>query len=267
MGALHAGHGSCVKIARGAGDCLVVSIFVNPTQFGPNEDFDSYPQTMDEDLSLCREWGCDAVFTPTASEMYPDAEPEWIEPGPAAEPLCGRTREGHFRGVTTVVGRLFDLVDPDVAVFGQKDAQQAIVISEMVDRLNVPVRLLISPIVRDDDGLALSSRNARLSPEERLRAVALPNALEYGLEMLSGGEINPRKIRAAVIKRLNDHGVDRVDYVELLRVPELTTIERVEGKVLLAAAVHAGPVRLIDNRVIRVTDGRVAEVPLFDSGH
>ena len=264
MGALHAGHQSCIEIARNAGECLVVSIFVNPTQFGPNDDFDSYPQSIDEDLARCREWGCDAVFTPSVSEIYPEWPPAWIERGPAAEPLCGKIREGHFRGVTTVVNRLFDLVEPDVAVFGQKDAQQAIVILEMVSRLGLPIRMLVSPVVRQEDGLALSSRNLRIRPEDRPRARALHKALNHGLEILSAGEINPRKICAAVIKRLNDDGIDRVEYVELLRVPELTGIDRVEGHVLLAAAVHVGSVRLIDNRVVRVADGHVSEVPLFD---
>ena len=266
MGALHAGHRSCIDIAGKAGDCLVVSIFVNPTQFGPNEDVDSYPRVIDEDLARCREWGCDAVFFPSVSEMYPESRTVvWVEPGPAAEPLCGRTRAGHFRGVTTVVKKLFDVVEPDIAVFGQKDAQQAIVIRDMVRRLNLPVRLLVSPIIREKDGLALSSRNRGLTSDERQRAVALNNALGHGLKILSAGEINPRKICEAVIKRLNDDGVDRVEYVELLRVPELTGIERVEGKVLLAAAVHVGSVRLIDNRVIRVAaDGRVSEAPLLD---
>lgn len=265
MGALHAGHRSCMDIARKAGDCLVVSIFVNPTQFGPNEDIDSYPHALDEDLARCHEWGCDAVFSPSVSEMYPESHTVWVEPGPAAEPLCGRTRKGHFRGVTTVVRKLFDVVEPDIAVFGQKDAQQATVIREMVRQLNLPVRLLVSPIIREEDGLALSSRNRRLTRDERPRAVALHHALGYGLKILSGGEINPRKICEAVIKRLNDDGVDRVEYVELLRVPELSGIERVEGKLLLAAAVHVGSVRLIDNRVVQVAaDGQVSEAPLFD---
>ncbi|UCG52439.1 MAG: pantoate--beta-alanine ligase [Candidatus Latescibacterota bacterium] len=264
MGALHPGHGSCIEIAREIGDVVVVSIFVNPTQFGPTEDLDRYPNTLDADLENCRSWGVDVVFVPEASEIYPAEQKFWVEIGKFSEPLCGRTRVGHFRGVATVVLKLFNIVDPDVAVFGQKDAQQAVVIREMARQLNLPVRIALSPTVRETDGLAWSSRNRYLGPEERERASSIYQALLFGKKMLVDGERRPETITEGVRKRLDDSGIDGVEYVELVDAASLGVLDEANGKVLLAVAVKIGTTRLIDNLVLEIgVDGVVTETMLF----
>ncbi|MDH3215605.1 MAG: pantoate--beta-alanine ligase [Candidatus Krumholzibacteria bacterium] len=264
MGALHEGHASCIEIARELGEFLVVSIFVNPTQFGPGEDLDNYPSTVQRDISKCDEWGCDVVFAPSVAEIYPVDQSTWVSPQGMSEALCGKTRPGHFRGVATVVLKLFNIVQPDVAVFGQKDAQQALIIRDLIRQLNLPVDIRLSPVVREADGLACSSRNAYLSAEERKRAAGIYEALQAGLEMLAGGERSPQAICREVHHRLESRGIRDIDYVELLNAQSLTPIQRAAGDVILAAAARVGKTRLIDNVVMRVGSGDVVEeIPLF----
>lgn len=263
MGALHDGHRACVDVARKHGDVLVVSIFLNPTQFAPGEDLDKYPADRDRDLELCRSWGCDVVFTPTVKEMYPEPQTVWVEPGDLAEPLCGRSRPGHFRGVATVVAKLFTAVDPDVAVFGQKDAQQALIIRAMVRQLGFPVALKLAPTVREKDGLAISSRNAYLSAGERALAPAFHRALERGQQAVAAGERDPAAVVSTVDTALDDAGVREVEYVELLDTKSLKAVDRVSGRVILAGAVRIGATRLIDNIVLDVTDAGTQAVLLY----
>lgn len=264
MGALHKGHKSCIDIARSLADVLVVSLFVNPTQFGPGEDLNSYPRPIDRDLGHCRDWGCDVVFLPTVDEMYPIAQDIWVSGGRLSKPLCGRARLDHFRGVATVVAKLFNIVQPDVAVFGQKDAQQALVIREMVRQLHFPVELRLSPIVREADGLAVSSRNAYLRPAERVLATGLYGSLCHGRDAVIDGERDPVRLCQRIRETLCSGGILNVEYVEVLRVEGLVSPETLEGRFLLAAAVHVGSTRLIDNLVIEVgPDGGVSEVELF----
>ena len=254
MGALHGGHRSCVDVARAAGDVVVVSIFVNPTQFGPGEDFEKYPRPIDADLEMCREWGVDMVFAPTAAEMYPVAQSVWVEVTGLTDTLCGKSRSGHFRGVTTVVMKLFGAVRPDVAVFGQKDAQQAVVINEMVRQLSYPVDIALSETVREPDGLAVSSRNRYLSPSDRARAAGIHRALRAGFELIAEGERTPSAVVDAVRRSLDGSGIEDIEYVELVNTGDLRPPRRVVGRVLLAVAARVVGTRLIDNIVIDVDD-------------
>jgi len=265
MGALHDGHGACVKLARSVADARVVcSIFVNPTQFGPGEDVEHYPRSLDADLARLEAWGCDAVFVPGVDAIYPEPQRAWVTVEGIADPLCGRFRPGHFRGVATVVAKLFHLVRPDAAVFGQKDAQQALVIRAMVRGLDFRVRLLVARTVREADGLAMSSRNAYLSVPERTTAAALFGSLSAARTALESGERQPRAIERAAQDVLRAAGIERIDYVEMRSADDLSALERVEGHVILALAAWVGRARLIDNMVFDV-DGRavVADAPLF----
>jgi pantoate--beta-alanine ligase len=265
MGALHDGHGACVKLARSVADARVVcSIFVNPTQFGPGEDVEHYPRSLDADLARLEAWGCDAVFVPGVDAIYPEPQRAWVTVEGIADPLCGRFRPGHFRGVATVVAKLFHLVRPDAAVFGQKDAQQALVIRAMVRGLDFRVRLLVARTVREADGLAISSRNAYLSVPERTTAAALFGSLSAARAALESGERQPRAIERAAQDVLRAAGIERIDYVEMRSADDLSALERVEGHVILALAAWVGRARLIDNMVFDV-DGRavVADAPLF----
>jgi pantoate--beta-alanine ligase len=266
MGALHDGHGACVELARAVASARVVcSIFVNPTQFGPSEDVTRYPRTIDADLAKLGAWGCDAVFVPSVDEMYSEPQRAWITVDEIAEPLCGRFRPGHFRGVATVVAKLFHLVRADVAVLGQKDAQQALVIRAMVRALDFPVRLRLARTVRESDGLAMSSRNAYLSPHERTTASALCRGLSAARSMLEAGERDARAIEKSAADVLRAAGIDRIDYVEVRRADDLSALERVEGHAILALAAWVGHARLIDNMVFDVNQRAVvSDVALFD---
>lgn len=263
MGALHDGHRSCIEIARDKADVVVVSIFVNPTQFGPGEDLDAYPRTLEDDLERCRAWGCDVVFLPSSAEIYPSVQRVWIDVGRIAEPLCGPARPGHFRGVATVVAKLFHIVCPDIAIFGQKDAQQALVIRDLVEQLNLPIHLELSPTVRKADGLALSSRNRYLTDADRARAAGLYAALSQGRACLEAGERDPARVCRVVREGLSARGIEDVEYVELLSVDSLTPTAPVQGRVILALAVRIGSTRLIDNIVLEVGLETVAEAPLY----
>ena len=248
MGYLHDGHLSLIKKARRENDIVIMSNFVNPLQFGPKEDFATYPRDLDRDNKLAESAGVDYVFAPTTEEMYPQGYDTYVEvKGPITEKMCGKSRPGHFKGVTTVVLKLFFIAQPDHAYFGQKDAQQAIVVRKMVSDLNIPVKIITCPIVREKDGLALSSRNTYLSQEERAQALALPRALSAGRDMIIKGETDPQKVRLHIKQILESSPGIRVDYVEVVDGNDLSDLSVIKGKVLLAAAVYVGKTRLIDN--------------------
>lgn len=253
MGYLHQGHLSLATRARQDNDVVVMSNFVNPLQFGPKEDFATYPRDLDRDNRLAENVGVDYIFAPAGEEMYPEGYNTYVEvKGEATEKMCGRSRPGHFLGVTTVVLKLLLITQPDRAYFGQKDAQQAIVIRKMADDLNLPVEIVTCPIVREEDGLALSSRNTYLSAAERKSALALPQALAAGKQMMEKGEREAAAVRQEILQVLESAPGIRADYVEV--VDGLTLEEKpvLEGKVLLAAAVYVGKTRLIDNIVLEV---------------
>lgn len=249
MGALHEGHLSLVRASRAECDVTVVTIYVNPTQFGPQEDFARYPRTLADDLQLLRGLA-DLVFAPTDEAMYPAGYATWVEVGSVAEPLEGACRPGHFRGVATVVLKLFNLVGPDVAYFGQKDYQQALVIRRMVADLNVPIQIRVCPIVREPDGLAMSSRNRYLKPEERGRARVLWQSLQKAAELVAQGERNAAAIAAQMRQTILSAGEVRIDYVALVDPETLQPVEAVQRPTLAAVAVRIGTTRLIDNALL-----------------
>lgn len=265
MGALHRGHGACVERARESEGALVVcSIFVNPSQFAPGEDFQRYPRTLETDAALLSDWKCDVLFAPPVAAMYPEPQSLWVEPGPPAAPMCGRFRPGHFRGVATVVAKLFHVVDPDLAVFGQKDAQQALVVRSMVTQLNMPVALWLTRTVREEDGLAVSSRNTYLDPFQRRQAASLFGALSAARRAIESGERNARRIEAIATDVLQRSSLRKIDYVELRGAHDLSALEAAKGRVILAIAAYAGGTRLIDNMVFDVRGDAVdADVMLF----
>jgi pantoate--beta-alanine ligase len=253
MGALHRGHGACIAVARATPDALVAaSIFVNPSQFSPGEDFQKYPRTLDADMEHLRRWNCDVLFAPAPEVMYPEPQGVWVEAGGVAEPLDGRFRPGHFRGVATVVAKLFHIVRPDVAVFGQKDAQQALVIRALVRQLALDIELHLARTVREEDGLAVSSRNVYLSAQERVQAGTLFKSLEAARRSLESGERNPRSVEASATDTLRSAGL-RIDYAGCGRRRSFRFGRR-EGPRYTAIAAHVGTTRLIDNMVFDVHD-------------
>jgi pantoate--beta-alanine ligase len=252
MGALHAGHLSLVEKAKEHGDFVVLSIFVNPTQFGPNEDLDRYPKTLQADVAASREAGAQLVFAPSADAMYLPGDEARVRVSDSAAHLCGARRPGHFEGVCTVVAKLFNLVGPCAAVFGRKDFQQLRVIQRMVADLMMPVEVVGSPIVREPDGLAMSSRNAYLSASQRKRALVLSQALSRAVELFDSGERSPESIRA-LARKLCESQADSIDYVEVVdekSVVPLAPGTRIEERAVVAIAVHVGPTRLIDNVIL-----------------
>jgi pantoate--beta-alanine ligase len=250
MGALHEGHLSLIRRVREVADLVVVSIFVNPTQFGPNEDLASYPRDLPADVDLCIREGVQVVFAPEPEDLYPPGSHTFVDVFELSARLEGESRPGHFRGVATVVLKLLNAVNPHVVAFGQKDAQQAIVIRRMIQDLMLDVETLVLPIVRDDDGVALSSRNVRLSPDERKAARAIPRALEAAQAAVAAGERDGPKLVKAAQAALEQDPLLRVDYVALVDTDKLEPVTRIEGETLLAVAVYAGAVRLIDNVVL-----------------
>lgn len=246
MGALHAGHGALVRQSATECGSTVVSVFVNPTQFDDSEDLRLYPRSLQSDVALCDQWGADIVFAPEAEEMFPGEARTWVNVGGLTEHLCGKFRPGHFRGVATVVAKLFNIVQPDRAYFGQKDAQQLAVIRRMVRGLDFPVEVRAVSTVREADGLALSSRNSRLSREHRTLAPRLWQALRAADDLAAAGERDPDAIRDRGITIL-DHPDIRVEYFDVVDANTLQPVDRVEREVLLAAAIWLGSVRLIDN--------------------
>jgi pantoate--beta-alanine ligase len=249
MGFFHGGHLSLMRAARSANATVVVSLFVNPTQFGPNEDLDAYPRDEARDLQRADAEGVDIVFAPTVEEVYPTGFDTTVEVGGLTESLEGAARPGHFRGVTTIVTKLLNIVGPDAAYFGQKDAQQALVISKLVRDLNIPVRIEVCPTVREPDGLAMSSRNAYLDDEERQRATALSRALRAAEQVVADGRIDAASVVGAARHELDAAGIDP-EYLELRSLTDLTPAERVNGSTLLAVAARAGRARLIDNTLL-----------------
>jgi pantoate--beta-alanine ligase len=256
MGALHAGHGALIDRARCESEFVVVTIFVNPIQFDRKEDYERYARSIDADRLFCEERGVDAIFAPTVAEMYPEPLSTFVEVPDLAQHLCGAFRPGHFRGVATVVAKLFNVVQPDAAYFGEKDAQQLAIIQRMVHDLNFPIRIVPVPTVREADGLALSSRNTRLSPEQRSAAPALFQALREGERLIAAGERDPGVVKAAIIELLRKEPALELEYLEVVdeRMQPVTVIST---DVRLAAAVWAGSTRLIDNLLCRFVSGGV----------
>ncbi|HEX2168320.1 MAG TPA: pantoate--beta-alanine ligase [Longimicrobiales bacterium] len=251
MGALHEGHLQLCDIARRHADAIVLSIFVNPLQFGPTEDFDRYPRDFERDAKLVAARGVDLIFAPPAAEVYPDGTAQVRVHAPAlSDVLCGRFRPGHFEGVLTVVAKLFNMVRPDCAVFGQKDLQQAALIRRMVRDLDFAIDVVVGPIVREEDGLAMSSRNAYLSAEERRSALALHRALESAQQAFERGAGTPREVAAAAAAILDAEPGVSPQYVEVVDPDSLTTPDRVARGHAVAVAAHVGGTRLIDNHVL-----------------
>jgi len=250
MGALHEGHLSLVRAARERADVVVATIFVNPTQFGPSEDLGKYPRTLEADLRALANNGCDWVFVPQPSEMYPQGFSTFVEPPSVASPLEGVCRPGHFRGVATVVLKLLEIVPADVACFGQKDYQQALVIRRMAEDLNLPVEIVTCPIVREPDGLAMSSRNRYLSPGERGQGLALSRALKEADRLVRAGERSARAIEAVMRNILADSGIDRIDYATVADAETLSEIARIDGRAVALIACYVGATRLIDNQIL-----------------
>lgn len=249
MGYLHDGHKSLIVRAARENDRVVVSDFVNPTQFGVNEDLDSYPRDIDRDAAVCKEAGADLIFHPKPEEMYFPDSCTFVDMDKLTKGLCGKTRPTHFRGVCTVVSKLFLIVAPDKAYFGQKDAQQLAVIKRMVRDLNFDIEIVGCPIVREEDGLAMSSRNTYLNKEERKAALILHEALMLGKEMAVRGERDASKIQSAIVHEIETEPLARIDYVELVDAENLENVAIMEGRVLIAVAVYIGKTRLIDNMI------------------
>ncbi len=251
MGYLHDGHMALVRLARARSDIVVVSIFVNPTQFGPQEDLAKYPRDFERDEALCREAGTDIVFYPEAKDIYLTGHSVYVVEESLSRGLCGATRPGHFRGVATVVAKLFNIVLPDVAVFGEKDGQQLRVIRRMVRDLNFPVEIVAGPTVREPDGLAMSSRNKYLGPEERRQALCLRRALDRAEALTRDGVRETGSIRAAMQQVIAEAPLARVDYIEIVDDATLEPVKTVARPAMAALAVFVGKTRLIDNTVLR----------------
>ncbi len=254
MGYLHAGHLSLIKRARKETEVVVISIFVNPAQFTPREDFKKYPRDFKRDRKLSKDSGVDVIFNPKPSQMYAQDYATYINVERLSKVLCGRSRPGHFRGVTTVVAKLFNIVKPTISYFGQKDAQQAILIRKMVKDLNMDTKIKVLPIVRENDGLAMSSRNKYLSPEERKDAKILFQSLQEAKKMIKCKERNSSRIISSIKKILVSKKSAKIDYVEIVDACSLRPQKRLEGQALIALAVWIGKTRLIDNMIVKAKD-------------
>lgn len=253
MGYLHRGHLTLMQKARNHADIAVMSVFVNPIQFGPGEDFERYPRDMERDVRLAKEAGVDVAFSPSATDMYPEGYQTHIEVTEVTRPLCGKSRPGHFQGVTTVVGKLFHIVKPHTAIFGEKDFQQLVAIRRMVKDLNMDIEILGHPIVREEDGLAMSSRNVYLNSEQRNNALRLSQSLREAQTLVRQGERNSAAVLAQV-RNILEAGEDmRIDYAEMRHPETLQEAQQIEGPTLLALAVFVGATRLIDNCVLNAS--------------
>ena len=250
MGYLHEGHKSLMQAARANNDKVVVSVFVNPMQFGPNEDLESYPRDFEKDSALCESVGVDLIFHPEPEEMYADGFCSYVDMNGLTTELCGKSRPIHFRGVQTVVLKLFNIVKPDRAYFGQKDAQQLAVIKRMVKDLNVDTEIVGCPIVREADGLAKSSRNTYLNPDERKAALILSRSLKLGRKLIENGETDAKAVIKAITDSINTEPFAKIDYVEVVDFDTITPVDRIGKSVLVAIAVYIGKTRLIDNFII-----------------
>jgi pantoate--beta-alanine ligase len=252
MGALHEGHLSLVKLARHHSERVVASVFVNPTQFGPSEDFSRYPRQPEKDAAMLAEAGCDLLFLPEVETMYPPGNTVFVDLGAPSEGLEGHFRPGHFRGVATVVTALFNLVQPDVAVFGEKDAQQLAVVRKLVRDLRFAIEIVPGPTIREEDGLAMSSRNAFLSAEERKAAAVLHRALRAAEAAIAAGERRGDEIRKVLSGMLNSEPLARVEYAEVVDAESFQPLETLRGRLVLPLAVRVGGTRLIDNLQLAV---------------
>jgi len=254
MGFLHEGHLSLVRESVRRADVTVVSIYVNPTQFGPKEDFKQYPRDIHRDTELLKDEGVDYLFLPDNKEIYSEGYKPYVEVHDLQDKLCGRSRPGHFRGVCTVVLKLFNTVNPDMAFFGQKDAQQTIILKRMAQDLNLGVKIEIVPIVREEDGLALSSRNSYLDHEERRAALVLSKSLEEARMMVQNGERDSGQIVDRMKEMIGREPLAKIDYVEIVDMENLDPVQKIENKALAALAVFVGEVRLIDNTILEVKE-------------
>ncbi|MDD5465475.1 MAG: pantoate--beta-alanine ligase [Candidatus Omnitrophica bacterium] len=252
MGALHPGHLSLIKQAVKDNDIVVVSIFVNPAQFGPKEDFKKYPRPLKKDLALCRKAGVDLVFLPAEKIMYPQGYSTFVEAGELGAKLCGISRPGHFGGVATVVAKLLNIVAPNILYLGQKDAQQAIIITRMIKDLNFPVKVKVMPTVRQKDGLALSSRNIYLNNEQRKQAPVLSKALSLAESLVAGGQRDAARIISRMRQLIEKKKQAKIDYVAIVDLEKLESIKKINQSCLIALAVRIGKIRLIDNTIISV---------------
>ncbi|HTI42640.1 MAG TPA: pantoate--beta-alanine ligase [Vicinamibacterales bacterium] len=247
MGALHAGHRRLMDVARGECDVLIVSVFVNPLQFDRPDDLEQYPRTLENDVDVCAAGGVDMVFAPSMSEMYPSDPVCVIEVGRVADHLCGRFRPGHFRGVATVVMKLMEITQADQAYFGEKDAQQLAVVRRLVEDFNVPIAIVGVPTVREPDGLALSSRNQRLSADERRAAPVLYRALKVAEQLIRSGDGDVAQVEAAARQVIEDEHAVRLEYLQIVEPREMQPVDRIDGPVIAAGAIWVGSTRLIDN--------------------
>jgi pantoate--beta-alanine ligase len=251
MGALHEGHLSLIRQARKDNKIVVASIFVNPSQFGPKEDLKKYPRPLNKDLALCYKEKVDYVFLPSVKIMYPENFSTFVNVGGLSEVLCGASRPGHFRGVSTIVLKLFNIIHPDAAYFGQKDAQQAIIIKRMAEDLNLPVKIKVMPIIRDKDGLALSSRNIYLNAKERLDALVLARSLNLARLLIKGGARDAARIISRMKQLINQKKSAKIEYISIVDSANLKPLKQITGNCLIALAARIGKTRLIDNVVIK----------------
>ncbi len=251
MGYLHEGHLSLVRAAKKHTDVVVMTIFVNPLQFGPKEDFEKYPRDLKRDEELATGAGADIIFSPSVKDMYPAGYATFVNVDRLTDTLCGPARPGHFKGVTTVVAKLFEIVRPDIAYFGQKDAQQAIVIKKMADDLNMGIEIKVMPIIREPDGLAMSSRNIYLSAGERKEALVLHESLKRAGEMVKSGERDSKKIIKAMQELIKGVPTAKIDYISIVDTVNLKEIKTIAGEILIAVAVFIGKTRLIDNSLMK----------------
>ncbi len=251
MGYFHKGHLSLIRCARRENDIVVVSIFVNPIQFGPHEDYKRYPRNLRRDALLAREEKVDYIFCPNVNTMYQSPHHTFVNVEKITDILCGLCRPGHFKGVTTVVSKLLHIVQPDNAYFGQKDYQQFVVIKKMVEELNIPVKIKLCSIVREHDGLAMSSRNVYLKPKERIRALALYASLCRARHLIKHGERNPQKV-ITEMKKILEKNFNKIDYIAILNPDGFDSIKRLRGKIFIGVAVYIGKIRLIDNIILKV---------------
>ena len=256
LGALHAGHLSLIKRARQESDFVVVSIFLNPTQFGPEEDLSKYPKQEREDLDLCSQAGVDAVFSPSVEQMYPSGHRTAVKVQGLSEKLCGTHRPGHFAGVCTVVAKLFNIVEPDLAYFGQKDAQQALIITRMVQDLDMPIQIRLCPTIREENGLAMSSRNAYLTAQQRSQAACLYQALLKGKDLIEADQRDPQVVTEAMKKIITQASPCQIDYIAAVDPQTLEPVTKQSPVWLLAVAVWIGKARLIDNIVVDISKAK-----------
>jgi len=258
MGDLHAGHIALVTAARQETDFVVVSVFVNPTQFGPGEDYERYARNLPKDAEMCMAAGVDVIFAPSVGEMYPDENLTWVDVAKLSEPLCGLSRPKHFRGVATVCAKLFNIVQPDTAFFGRKDAQQTIVIKRMVSDLNMPLKIIVCPTIRETDGLAMSSRNRYLGPQERQDATIIYAALKKCAASLADGLCDSQTLERDIRNTIGKTPSAQIEYIGIMDVQTLRPAGRISGETLVAVAVRIGSTRLIDNLIFDPSSGNLS---------